>query len=217
MRRLAPPIEDAAPAADLESAAGAAARPRPTNEELITKWDEVLRILGASDRVRWRKVGHVETFAYYLVTDATLSSTHLLDAGESEFNRFFFWKYIRRFPNSRSDAESFTRDLRDFYKHQACLGRLRDASFAELFYHMRKLIGERIELYDLLLVVARIDRPGGVRGGACVTGSAERPVHLVAWPSSSSPVYTIIPETTWQLLYPHSLFTCLRVHSGVIA
>lgn len=142
--------------------------------------------LGASDRVRWRKVGHVESFAYYLVTDGTLSSTHLLDAGESEFNRFFFWKYIRRFPNSRSDAESFTRDLRDFYKHQACLGRLRDASFAELFYHMRKLIGERIELYDLLLVVARIDRPGGVRGGACVTGSAERPVHLVAWPSSSS-------------------------------
>jgi len=127
---------------------------KPSHEELIKEWDEALRQQGLSDRVRQRKVDHVDTLAWYLESDSNVSSTsHLLDVNESFLESFFFWTYIRKFPGSPSDAVTFTVDLRDFYRHQERLGRVADARFAELIHRLRHLIVERMELYEELLAL----------------------------------------------------------------
>lgn len=130
---------------------------RPPHEELIAEWDGALRNQGVSDKVRQRKIGHVETFVDYLNTHSHETSSHLLDVGESDLESFFFWTYIRRFPNSRSDATSFTLDLRDFYRYQERSGRIADARFAELIHGVRAMIVERIELYEGLMSLADDD------------------------------------------------------------
>ncbi|NLN19939.1 MAG: hypothetical protein GX162_11805 [Firmicutes bacterium] len=125
---------------------------KPSNEDLIAEWDQALREQGLSDNVRQRKVRHVETFVHYLGIEGYRTSGHLLLVDESDLQSFFFWTYVRRFPNSPSDALSFTLDLRDFYRYQKQRGRIQDARFAELFYGVRDMIVERLELYDGLLV-----------------------------------------------------------------
>ncbi|HLT57251.1 MAG TPA: hypothetical protein VKZ69_00575 [Limnochordales bacterium] len=121
---------------------------KPSHGELLAEWDRALAEQGLSDKVRRRKVAHVETFAHYLETDVPKAASHLLDVDEADLRSFFFWTYIRRYPNSGSDAVTFTLDLRDFYRHQQRAGRIADVRFAELIHGVRDMIVERLELYE---------------------------------------------------------------------
>ena len=125
-------------------------RKKPSHQELIDEWAAWLMEQDVSDRVRQRKIKHLKTFVYYLKTHEHEASAHLLDVGLSDLCSFFFWTYIRRFPNSRTDVASFTLDLRDFYRFQESQGRISDARFAELVYGVRDMIIERLELYESL-------------------------------------------------------------------
>lgn len=129
---------------------------KPTHDELVSEWEGELREQGLSDKVRQRKVRHLKTFANYLDSPNPERPSHLLDVDESELRSFFFWTYIRRFPNSCSDAASFTLDLRDFYRFQERRGRVPDARFAELIHSVRAVIVERLELYEDLTSLASI-------------------------------------------------------------
>lgn len=124
---------------------------KPTHEELIDEWNTWLMERAISDKVRRRKVGHLETFVHYLETHQHEAASHLLDVGLSSLESFFFWTYIRRFPNSQSDVASFTLDIRDFYRFQESRGRIADARFAELIYGVRAMVAERLELYESLI------------------------------------------------------------------
>ncbi|HEY8418450.1 MAG TPA: hypothetical protein VIK93_10510, partial [Limnochordales bacterium] len=127
---------------------------KPSNADLIAEWDRALAAQGVSDKVRLRKIRHLEAFVLYLEADYPRGPSHLLDVDETDLRSFFFWTYIRRYPNSRSDAVSFTLDLRDFYRHQQRVGRIADARFAELIHAVRDLIVERLELYYHLRLLA---------------------------------------------------------------
>lgn len=124
---------------------------KPSNEELLREWHVELREAGLSQRVVQRKVNHLRQFVHYLESDVNDGPDHLLDVDEVSLESFFFWTYIRRWPNSKSDAETFPLDLRDFYRRQEELGRIPDARFAELIYRVRHMIQERLELYNELL------------------------------------------------------------------
>lgn len=63
---------------------------------------------------------------------------------------FFFWMYPRRYPSSPSDAETFTLDVRDFYRWLEQEGLIPDGRFAELPYRLRRHVAERIRLYTAL-------------------------------------------------------------------
>lgn len=125
---------------------------KPSHQDLIREWDAALREEGLSEKVRQRKIRHVETFAHYLENDdGRPGARHLLDVDEADLDSFFFWAYVRRYDPSRTDAPAFTRDLRDFYRFQQRMGRIMDARFAELIHGVRDLIVERIELYEGLM------------------------------------------------------------------
>jgi hypothetical protein len=125
---------------------------KPTHEELIAEWDAELEKQGISDTLHRRKINHLLLFASYLQSQSHEPEVpgHLLDVDEGALESFFFWTYIRRFPNSKSDAKSFPLDLRDFYRYQEAQGRITDARFAELVYRLRRFIVERLELYENL-------------------------------------------------------------------
>lgn len=127
---------------------------KPSNAALIDEWGQALEAQGVSEKVRSRKLRHLEAFVLYLEADYPRGPSHLLDVDETDLRSFFFWTYIRRYPNSRSDALSFTQDLRDFYRYQQRMGRIADARFAELTYGVRDLIVERLELYEQLRLLA---------------------------------------------------------------
>lgn len=125
---------------------------KPSNEDLVREWQCELKGAGLSQRVIQRKINHLYHFVHFLEAEANDGPKHLLDVDITTLESFFFWTYIRRWPNSKSDADTFPLDLRDFYRRQEELGRIPDARFAELIYRLRGMIQERLELYNELLV-----------------------------------------------------------------
>ncbi|MBE3598522.1 MAG: hypothetical protein IMX02_06885 [Limnochordaceae bacterium] len=123
---------------------------RPSDEALLARWDLHLQQQGLGERVRTRKLQHIETLRTYLVSGQDLPPAGLLDATGGYLAAFFFWTYVRRYPSSPSDAETFTLDVRDFYRWLAQEGLVTDDRWAELPYRLRHHVGERIRLYTAI-------------------------------------------------------------------
>ncbi|WP_324670169.1 hypothetical protein [Geochorda subterranea] len=64
-------------------------------------------------RARARKIRHLEVPAQYLASRRDLPPTALVGATGVYLTAFFFWTYVRGYPCSPSDTETFTLDVRD--------------------------------------------------------------------------------------------------------
>lgn len=122
----------------------------PANEAVLARWETALRQQGLSDRVRARKIGHLEVLAQYLASGRDFPPIGLLEAAGVHLTTFFFGTYVLRFPCSPTDAQTFTQDVRDFYRWAEEQGLVPDSRFAEVPYRLRRHVAERIRLYVAL-------------------------------------------------------------------